>query len=236
MHYFLDTTLTNNDTHTTYWLSEEESHHAKVLRLEANTAIKILNGNGLVIDAQLHEWDTKKKKVSVLLQHSTQSPALPDITIGLATIKTSERMEWLVEKITELGIRKIQLLQTERTERNFIRLEKLQKVAAAALKQSGNAWLPIISPSIDFSKLEIPATTSKLIGHCEDIAIPKTWIKTLAPAVSYYILIGPEGDFSPKEIKYAMEQGFEAIHLSHQRLRTETAAITAAIQLLDKFI
>jgi 16S rRNA (uracil1498-N3)-methyltransferase len=154
----------------------------------------------------------------------------------MAPTKNMDRMEWFVEKATELGIDEISLLLCERSERREIKTERLEKTAQAAMKQSMKAFCPKINPLLklnDFVKKDREGM--KMVAHC--IEGEKAHLKNLyKPGGKAIVMIGPEGDFSPAEIKNAGLHGFQEIQLGASRLRTETAGILvcAAVQILNE--
>ncbi len=133
-------------------------------------------------------------------------------------------MEWLVEKATEIGINEISFMVCANSERKHINLERLQKKAISALKQSRQAWLPKLNEIQRFSEV-IHFDGHKYIAHLSDSSIP--FPKDIPLNVSYQVMIGPEGDFTKSEIDTAMSNGYQMVTLGNTILRTETAALTA---------
>ena len=145
--------------------------------------------------------------------------------IAIAPTKNADRLEWFIEKATEIGIDEISLILTKNSERRFQKTERLEKIAISGMKQSLKAYLPKINELTDYKKfIESPLNQQKLIAHLEEntLALSKT---TLANKVC--VLIGPEGDFTQQEIDLAKANGFEMVTLGNARLRTETAALVA---------
>ena len=135
-------------------------------------------------------------------------------------------MEWLVEKNVEMGIDEISFMQCQTSERKNINTERIEKIAVSAMKQSQQAWLPVIHPLKPFREIIQHQADQKFIGHVD--ASNPHHLKALAqPKKKYLILIGPEGDFSNEELELAQKNGFEKIKLGTNRLRTETAGMVA---------
>ena len=212
---------------TTYRLPEDESKHAvRVLRLSMGDAVVLVNGRGGVFAAEVADANPKRCQLRVL-QHE-QFPRRPaPIHLAVAPTKNLDRMEWLVEKATEIGVDTITFLRCARSERRDLKLERLEKIAVSALKQSGQAWLPQLVELTDYARFLStvePATT--FIAHLEDGE--RTPLSRVAAAeTGCTILIGPEGDFTPDEIAGAFALGIRPVTLGHSRLRTETAAVAA---------
>lgn len=211
-------------------LSEAESYHcAQVLKQKVGDIIGILNGEGDTSTARI--TDIEKKKVSFqILETKHAEPVAIKLYFGI--LKTSERMEWLVEKATEIGVSEIIPFISDQAERSKINLEKLQKVAIAAVKQSGNSWLPRISAPLALKKI---ISSEKIISqkYITLLAEKEEYIshKNLNSHISeIHLLIGPEGDFSKTEIDLALKNDWKPISLSSHVLRSETAAITALVQ------
>ena len=206
-------------------LSEEESRHAiKVLRLKKGDKIEILNGKGSSFVAQIMDEDAKKCNFKMISKkaHNLKEYSL-DIIIS--PTKNADRVEWFVEKAIEIGVNKITLINTSRTERKKVRIDRLDKIAISAMKQSKTYFLPQITEVMTFKDVvEQPFDGQRFVAHC--IEDDKRHLKSqLNLNGKYQILIGPEGDFTEDEIKLAIQNNFSAITLGENRLRTETAAL-----------
>lgn len=148
------------------------------------------------------------------------------IHLAIAPTKNSDRMEWMLEKCVELGLDKISLITTQYSERKKVNMERLHKIAVAAMKQSQQAWLPLIEDNLPFKKILNCEAEQKFMAHV-DINNPHH-LKNLATAQKkYLILIGPEGDFSGEEVEAALHAGFQKVSLGNNRLRTETAGLAS---------
>ncbi len=209
-------------------LPQQESQHCvKVLRMGAGDEIRVTDGMGSVFRCLLIDANPKHCHVSIVSEERFERLRDYRIEIAFAPTKQIDRNEWFVEKATEIGIEKLTPILTDFSERKDIKLERLQKIAISAMKQSHQLYLPEISKMTAFN--EIISTTfagRKFIAHCYDRP-KKALSKIYNKSENVLLLIGPEGDFSENEINIAVENGFEEISLGETRLRTETACITA---------
>lgn len=220
-----------------YVLSEEESRHCiSVLRLKIGDFVSLIDGIGNLHKASIIENHPKKCKVRIAETVSEFGKRNYYLHIAIAPTKNIERLEWFLEKATEIGIDEITPLICEHSERRNINPERLIKIITAAVKQSISAYHPILNPMIKYNDFLLNVSSAnKYITHCAPgekhylNKIYKVGSKSL-------ILVGPEGDFSEKEINFAMQQGFQEITLGKSRLRTETAGIVCChtIQMLNQ--
>ncbi len=231
MHLFYTPDI--NSSATTYTLNEEESKHCiKVLRLGNGKRIQLVDGVGGFYTAEI--MDDNPKRCSVKITDVKTGVGKKDWSIQMliAPTKNNDRIEWFVEKATEIGIDRISFINCKNSERIVIKTERAEKVAIAAMKQSLKAYLPLIDEMADFKKVLESlnnSTAKKMIAHCDAFSNnSKKHIKEVYKKTeSAIILIGPEGDFTKDEIEYALKNGFEEITLGESRLRTETAAVYA---------
>jgi 16S rRNA (uracil1498-N3)-methyltransferase len=211
----------------TYTLPEDESKHAvRVLRLSPGQAVELLDGRGGRYTAAVA--DANPKRCQLRISHHAAVAPRPYFThVAVAPTKSLDRMEWFVEKAVEVGVERLTFLRCARSERRELKLERLEKIAISALKQSGQAWLPQLDEMTDFTAFVAdvaPATT--FIAHLEEGE--RTALAQVAGAgPGCCVLIGPEGDFTPEEIKLALNRGIRPVALGPSRLRTETAALAA---------
>lgn len=208
-------------------LEEDEAHHlVHVLRLRPGDPVSVFNGAGVKGEGVV-EQVTKKEVLLTVRECRTYDPPDPAFHIGIAPAKNADRMEWFVEKATEIGISSIIPFVSKHSERREIRLDRLNNVAISAAKQSGQAWLPVIREVMSFSKLIQQKTASQQwIAWCgkeEKVALKEAF----AHQGSAIVLIGPEGDFTTDETQEAVKAGFRPLSLGGSRLRTETAALTS---------
>lgn len=218
-------------------LPEEEAAHAlRVLRLKEGDDIHIIDGKGFFYKATL--CGSRPKHCSVIIRERiAQKPLWTfNLHIAVAPTKNIDRMEWLVEKATEIGIDAITFLHCRHSERKEIKINRLEKIAISAMKQSGKARLPQLTGMVPFKEIiRQPFSGRRFIAHCEESQ--KTLLKeTYVSGQDALLLIGPEGDFSKEEIQLAIENGFEPVSLGESRLRTETAALVGchSLQLLNQ--
>lgn len=206
---------------------EESQHIVKVLRMREGQRLEITNGKGDWFKVELTQAHEKKCAFDII-KHQKFEAQKNHLHIVVAPTKMSDRLEWFLEKATEIGIQKISLALCERSERKQVNIERFNKILISAMKQSKQCFLPELvelKPLKDIIKTANEA--QKFIAHCED-DLTKNQLKDLIkPQQNTIILIGPEGDFSPKEIELAKQHQFQACALGHTRLRTETAALVA---------
>ena len=210
-----------------YTLPEDESKHAvRVLRLSVGDAVALLDGRGGRYQAAVAEANPKRCQLRIVA-HDTAPPRPHYTHVAVAPTKNLDRMEWLVEKAVEVGVERLSFLRCARSERRELKLERLEKIAVSALKQSGQAWLPQLDELQDFAAFvaeAVPETT--FIAHlAEGERTELNQVVTAAPRCC--VLIGPEGDFTPAEIALALGRGIRPVTLGPSRLRTETAALAA---------
>lgn len=208
-------------------LPEDESKHAiKVMRLTAGNPVQLIDGKGGLFDAVVTVANPKKCVLKIIKSTPEYSYRPFQIHIAVAPTKNIDRLEWFIEKATEIGIDTISFLLCERSERKQINLERLEKVVVSAMKQSIKAYKPQLQdlvPYKDFIKQQTPAQT--FIAHLEDHN--RHPLHQMHLTTSTCVLIGPEGDFSPAEIKLAYDYRIQPVTLGNSRLRTETAALVA---------
>ena len=208
-------------------LSEETSKHCiQVLRMRAGERIQLTNGTGGLYTASIAHEDKKHCTVNI---ESAKQYAAPEkkTTIAVSLLKNASRFEWFLEKATEIGVTEIIPLICNRTEHTRFRFDRMQQILISAMLQSQQSWLPVLHEPIKLQTLfQGNAATQKLIAHCEEDT--KTPIQSISLTDSVLMLIGPEGDFTPEEIKLAISHNYQPISLGNTRLRTETAAIVAS--------
>lgn len=206
---------------------EEQQHIVKVLRMKEGEEIFVTDGKGNLAKGNL-VFEGKKMSLNVNEIKENLTEFSPRLHIAIAPTKNIDRIEFFVEKATEMAISEITILNTEKTERKNLNIDKLRKQAIAASKQSLRFHFPKIN---DITKLSdfiknINAETT-FVAHC-DASFERTEISKIQNIENLTFLIGPEGDFSEKEIKLLSEKGIKAVSLGNQRLRTETAGIFVA--------
>jgi len=214
-----------NDTWATFD-QVESGHMIQSLRKKTGDEIDFTDGLGHHFKGIIVEADRKHVKASITSsQRHTQEQL--GLSVVMAPTKQHERMEWMVEKCVEMGVLDITIVGTKRSERNKVRLDRLQKIGLSAMKQSLQFFLPTISYEPKFSKVLLKESPQKFIAVCLDQPLPYFGID-LKPSQGAIVLVGPEGDFTPDEVDSAAAAGYSKISLGQNRLRTETAAIFAA--------
>ena len=209
-------------------LPEEEAGHCiRVLRMKEGDSIRLTDGKGSFYDAVISAVSGKRCMVHIESREVQQPLWDGHMHIAVAPTKLMDRNEWFVEKAVEIGVDEITFLKTDHSERDVVKMERIEKIAVSAMKQSQKATLPVLNGMTTLRNLiERGFDGDKFIAHCE----PGSKIllqDAVIPGHDSLVLIGPEGDFSPAEIEMALKAGFRPISLGPSRLRTETAALVA---------
>ncbi|MGB0525772.1 MAG: 16S rRNA (uracil(1498)-N(3))-methyltransferase [Flammeovirgaceae bacterium] len=230
MHYFYEEQLVPTTSETT--LAEQESKHAlKVLRMQVGQAISLLDGKGGLYEGVISAAVGKKCQVNIH-SYTKQAPTRTHrIHIAIAPTKNMDRTEWFVEKAVELGVDAISFILTRYSERKVLKMDRIYKTAVAAMKQSGNFYLPQFQELTKFETfLGTVLEPHKFMAYVP--ADPTNTLFKSAIQGNTCVLVGPEGGFSEAEVQLAQQHGFKAVSLGKRRLRTETAGI-AACHLLN---
>lgn len=216
-----------DETTETFSFDKEESRHIiKVLRKKDSDILHVTNGLGLLFETEITLASDNKCIVEVLSIKKTPEPKYR-LHLAVAPTKMNDRFEWFLEKATEIGIQEITPVFCDRSERKVINLERFEKIILSAMKQSNETYLPKLNEAISFKEfIKQQKEGLQLIAHCEETD-KKSLKEVLKPNENVTILIGPEGDFSDKEIALALENKFQPVALGNTRLRTETAAVVA---------
>ncbi|MFC3199805.1 16S rRNA (uracil(1498)-N(3))-methyltransferase [Parapedobacter deserti] len=212
-------------------LSEEESKHAiRVLRMGAGQRVQLVDGRGGLYTAAIVDDHPKRAVLEILKAETGRGKRPYYLHIAIAPTKHVERVEWFLEKATEVGIDEVTPIICEHSERKEVKTERLKKVMVAAMKQSLKAYLPRLNEPLGLGALlEHERQGQRFIAHCADG--DKEYVsEMIVPGGRYTILIGPEGDFSGAEIEASLRAGFLPITLGHARLRTETAALVGCLE------
>lgn len=205
---------------------DESKHIVRVLRKKEQDTIHITNGKGYLFTCEIISALEKKCEVKIN-QTTFVNPTEYQLHLVVAPTKMNDRYEWFLEKATEIGIHQITPIICDRSERKELKIERMEKILLSAMKQSLQYYLPQINPVISFSEFIKKQHQGQLfIAHCEPTQ-KKELTKELKPSGQLTVLIGPEGDFSDKEIQQALSAGFLPVTLGNTRLRTETAAVFA---------
>jgi 16S rRNA (uracil1498-N3)-methyltransferase len=236
MHYFYSPDISQPFV----TLSNEESEHCvRVMRHREGDVVRVTDGCGHLAEAVVAEAHPKKCLLEIR-QHITDNLLTHNgLHLAVAPTKNADRMEWLLEKAIEIGICSLTFLQCDHSERTHLNLERLQRLAIAALKQSQTTWLPPLKMTkfTDFIHQNTDTQADKFIAWCDEnnqrqlVDIPRQFSEMV-------LLIGPEGDFSEEEIALALESGYTEVKLGDRRLRTETAGLygclAASVNVLRK--
>ena len=222
--------------------ADESGHCVKVLRHRAGDEIDVIDGLGTLYHCILQDASPKGASARIMSSEPGFGAHPYHLTIGCCPTKNNDRFEWFVEKATEVGVDVIAPLIGERSERRVYKTERAARIALSATKQSLKARIPEIGEPVsvrDF--LQRPNQASlRLIAYCfEDPSVPRISIREALEGfdgTDITVLIGPEGDFSPEEAALALERGFIPVHLGSSRLRTETAAVTAATAVYFRYM
>jgi len=224
-------------------LSEETSKHCvQVLRMKEGERMQLTDGEGNLFTATIMHAEKKQCTVNVedvkFRQPATgnQQPESIKISIAISLLKNPSRFEWFLEKVAEIGVSEIIPLICEHTEKERFRYERMNYILISAMLQSRQTWLcRLHHPEKFYDVISASFNGLKLIAHCAD-ANKRGLTETVIENDRIIILIGPEGDFSKKEIESALEKNFLPVSLGNTRLRSETAGIVAAALLCNKLI
>ncbi|MHB8402112.1 MAG: 16S rRNA (uracil(1498)-N(3))-methyltransferase [Bacteroidia bacterium] len=216
------------DTNTILLSAEESKHCIRVLRHKIGDTISVIDGKGNLYEAEITEANPQKCCAKIISKKNVSSSKNYYLHIAISPTKNADRIEWMLEKCTELGVDEFSFIICKRTEKASIKMDRLKKITESAVKQSIQTVLPIINGVQPFNEFIIKHknTPSKHIAHC--LAGEKTELKNILQNDSSIILIGPEGDFTEEEIKLALQNQFQPISLGNSRLRTETAGLLVA--------
>jgi len=219
---------------------EESTHIHRVLRRKIGDLLYITDGRGNLYEGVIQ--DINDKKCSIVIQSCTLTPPLPyQLHLAVAPTKMNERYEWFLEKVTEIGVHEITPIICEHSERKTVKIERFEKIILSAMKQSLQCFRPILNKPINMLNWldNNIHEKNRFIAHCQEGKKELLFDKL---STSYHnnirdilIIIGPEGDFSEKEIQKAIQKNFSPVILSSNRLRTETAAIVACSSTADAF-
>lgn len=209
--------------------ADEAMHAVKVLRTKVGDTVHVTDGKGSFFETTVIAVGTKDVQLRVDSRRFVPREQLPVLAVGM--IKSRERLEWFVEKSVELGVSKLILMQTERSERSHVREDRLRAIQVSAMKQCLTSWLPELVTGVPFEAVlhegklanqpmyiahEKAASESKMF-HTETAAAPQ-------------LLVGPEGGFSDREVQLAVDAGATMVSLGPRRLRAETAALAVLVK------
>lgn len=215
--------------------ADEASHAVRVLRMKPGDEMVLMDGVGTFFKAEVAVASPHHCVYRVV----EEMPQLPQwhgrYHIAMAPTKLMDRTEWMLEKVTEIGVDEVSLLNCDNSERRVAKPARLEKILVSAMKQSRKAWKPVLNDMAAFRKfVSEPRGGMKFIAHCYE-EIPRTYLydelcgRDVSEAVT--VLIGPEGDFTPDEVRMAVDAGYVSVHLGQSRLRTETATMVAVMMM-----
>lgn len=206
----------------------ESKHIVRVLRKKEGDILKITNGKGFLFDAKISFASDKKCITEIISHQEKPKPWHYYLHIAIAPTKNNDRIEWFLEKATEIGIDEITPIICANSERRVVKLERFEKIIQSAMKQSLKFTLPKLNEPIKYTEFIKQNFDGKIcIAHCNDNNDKKLLQSVVNPSEKITILIGPEGDFSLDEIKKALDKKYIPISLGESRLRTETAGLVA---------
>ena len=228
VHFFYDPLLQGQ-------LPEDEARHAvKVLRMQAGDEIFLMDGRGSFYRAELTIASNHQCQYRVLETMPQEPEWEGHLHLALAPTKLNDRTEWFAEKATEIGFDELSFLDCQFSERKMIKTDRIDRILVSAIKQSRQARKPVLNEMCAFRQfVNTPRDGDKFICHCYDASdicegVEKPLLSdVLRKGVSATVMIGPEGDFSVEEVRFAVSCGFQSVSLGRSRLRTETAALVA---------
>jgi 16S rRNA (uracil1498-N3)-methyltransferase len=218
-------------------LDEDTSKHVvQVLRMQNGEQLQLTDGKGNLFTAEITDAHKKHCTVKVLTTASQQRPT-NNSTIAISLVKNNSRFEWFLEKATEIGVIEIIPLICQRTEKQHFRYDRMKTILVSAMLQSQQTWLPVLHEPVKFENyikaVQQSSNSQYFIAHCvEDKKQPLSYL-LINSSAHFHICIGPEGDFTEKEIEEALQKNFVPVSLGETRLRTETAGIVAATLLVN---
>ena len=213
--------------------TDEAIHAIRVLRLKIGDDIFLIDGKGTFYEAVVTLANSKHclyKITQTLVQNKTWKG---HIHLAIAPTKDISRIEWLVEKATEIGFDEISFLNCQFSERKNLRIDRIERIVISAMKQSRKAWKPIVNNMLSFEDfMQKEVTGQKFICHCYNEIEKKDFFSNINNSGLFEditVLIGPEGDFSINEVHQALQQQYKSTTLGNSRLRTETAGLAAVL-------
>ena len=215
--------------------ADECQHAVRVLRLKEGDELFLMDGVGNYYRAQVTEASSHHCRYEIVETLPQERQWTGNIHLAIAPTKMMDRMEWMAEKITEIGIDELTFLDCQFSERQVVKLPRIEKIVVSAVKQSHKAWMPVVHEMTAFKTfISQPCEGRRYIAHCYE-EIPRTYLfdELLKPSddADATVLIGPEGDFSIDEVRQAVEAGYTSVHLGKSRLRTETAGLSAVMMM-----
>ena len=215
--------------------ADECAHAIRVLRLKVGDELFLMDGVGNYYRAQVSEATSHRCGYEIIETLPQQRPWTGCVHLAIAPTKMMDRMEWMTEKVTEIGIDELSFLDCQFSERRVVKLPRIGKIVISAVKQSHKAWMPVVHEMTAFKTfINQPREGRKYIAHCYE-EIPRTYLfdelRKSSDEADATVLIGPEGDFSIEEVRQAVAAGYTSVHLGQSRLRTETAGLAAVMMM-----
>ena len=225
--------------------ADECQHAIRVLRLKVGDELFLMDGVGNYYRAEVTEASSHHCCYEIVETLPQERQWTGNVHLAIAPTKMMDRMEWMTEKVTEIGIDELTFLDCQFSERQVVKLPRIEKIVISAVKQSHKAWMPIVHEMTAFKAfITQPHEGRKYIAHCYE-EIPRTYLFDelqkplhlppstlhLPPSEDATVLIGPEGDFSIDEVRQAVAAGYQSVHLGKSRLRTETAGLSAVMMV-----
>ena len=217
---------------------DEAMHALRVLRLKGGDELFLMDGTGCYYRAQVTIAATHHCYYEILETLPQQPQWQGHIHLAIAPTKMLERIEWMLEKATEVGIDEVSFVNCKFSERRVLKTVRLEKIVVSAMKQSHKAWKPVINEMVSFKRfLDEPRQGAQFSAHCYD-EIPRTYLfdelrqlYQSGTSKEVTVLVGPEGDFSIDEVQLALQAGYRSVHLGSSRLRTETAGLASIMMM-----
>lgn len=215
--------------------ADEAMHAMRVLRLKGGDELFLMDGVGNFYRAQVTIAATHHCYYEILEVLPQERQWKGRFHLAIAPTKMMDRMEWMVEKATEVGVDEISFLNCAFSERRVVKNPRVEKIIVSAMKQSHKAWKPVLNEMSTFAHfIEQPRAGVKYIAHCYD-EIPRVnlfdELRKTPDETEMTVLIGPEGDFSIDEVRQAVDHGYQSVSLGTSRLRTETAGLAAVMMM-----
>ena len=215
---------------------DECAHAIRVLRLKVGDELFLMDGVGNYYRAQVTSASSHHCGYEILETLPQQRQWQGNVHLAIAPTKMMDRMEWMAEKVTEIGIDELTFLDCQFSERQVVKLPRIEKIIVSAVKQSHKAWMPVVHEMTAFKTfISQPREGRKYIAHCYE-EIPRSYLFNALGHDSFgaedtTVLIGPEGDFSIDEVRQAVAAGYQSVHLGQSRLRTQTAGLSAVMMM-----
>lgn len=214
---------------------EEANHAIKVLRLKEGDELMLMDGQGSFYRAEVTLVSNHHCMYRIVDRQPQQPQWEGRVHLAIAPTKMSDRIEWLAEKATEVGLDELSFLNCQFSERRNLKTERIKKIVVAAVKQSHKAWMPVVNELEPFRQfISRQSSGHRYIAHCYN-EVPRVnlfdELCRLDASEDALVLVGPEGDFSIDEVRYAVSQGFVSVDLGKSRLRTETAGLSAVMMM-----